>query len=123
MREELSILVHPRQYGLQVYTDDDLRKHGQTFVGTNLYRGDWDDPAHVFRVEVIPEGILAHCRIWREGDHARDPNTGSEGIVCRSAVSGTLFVSFDGKDTSIDIGTVMVLKIPIYLKPVGLLEG
>ena len=94
MKADFSVLVHPRQYGLQVYTDEDLRIQSQKIVGTNFYRGEDTDPAHVLRVDVVKDGIIAHCRTWREGDRARNPETGSEGTVRRSVLDGALLVLF-----------------------------
>jgi hypothetical protein len=91
---DFTTVVSPRSFGLSVYTDDDLRITGEALVGTNLYRGDGTDPAHILKVEVVHEGILAHCRTWREGDMAVNPETGSTSKVRRSVANGSLFAGF-----------------------------
>lgn len=91
---DFTVIVSPRSFGLSIYTGDDLRVTGEALVGTNLYRGDGTDPAHILKVEVVHEGVLAHCRTWREGDVAVNSETGSTAKVRRSVANGSLFAGF-----------------------------
>lgn len=87
-------ILHPRTYGLQTYTDDQLRVQAIKLGGCEVYRGPEQDPGHVLAVRVVPEGVEALIRVWREGDCAVNTETGSRVrssaatmVVCSSSSS------------------------------------
>lgn len=69
MNDTYRVLLHPRKYGLQVYTDSQLLEHSKSFLGELVYRGEGKEPATILEAQVVPEGIVATCRVL--GENAR----------------------------------------------------
>ena len=60
--EAVEALVHPRKFGLQTYTDEQLRKTAEALIGLPLKFRD-ERVGTIKATEIVPEGIKALAAI------------------------------------------------------------